>query len=345
MMGDLRLSVIDQCNLRCRYCMPEEHYTWLPRQDLLSVKEISAIVDVFLSVGVSKVRITGGEPLIRPDLPEIVRTLSAKVGEDSGLRDLAITTNGVLLADRVDGLKAAGMKRITVSLDTLQPERFKAISQRNSHDKVIAGIKAVAAAGFTDTKIDTTVMRGANHDELADLIEFARTVNAEVRFIEYMDVGGATHWAWEKVFTKANMLESLEKRYGRIEPLPKHDTAAVSGPEQGGIVIFVGNVRDHNAGHDVTRLFYEAYPPMVIRTLMSIIGRCEDKAEGVRVAVAHRTGELQIGDAAVVIGASAPHRAEAFDAARMCIELLKQEVPIWKKEFSSTGAEWVGDRP
>lgn len=225
MMGDLRLSVIDQCNLRCRYCMPEEHYTWLPRQDLLSVKEISAIVDVFLSVGVSKVRITGGEPLIRPDLPEIVRTLSAKVGEDSGLRDLAITTNGVLLADRVDGLKAAGMKRITVSLDTLQPERFKAISQRNSHDKVIAGIKAVAAAGFTDTKIDTTVMRGANHDELADLIEFARTVNAEVRFIEYMDVGGATHWAWEKVFTKANMLESLEKRYGRIEPLPKHDTA------------------------------------------------------------------------------------------------------------------------
>ncbi|CNU05485.1 molybdenum cofactor biosynthesis protein E [Mycobacterium tuberculosis] len=107
----------------------------------------------------------------------------------------------------------------------------------------------------------------------------------------------------------------------------------------------MGNVRDHNAGHDVTRLFYEAYPPMVIRTLMSIIGRCEDKAEGVRVAVAHRTGELQIGDAAVVIGASAPHRAEAFDAARMCIELLKQEVPIWKKEFSSTGAEWVGDRP
>ncbi|MET2823142.1 radical SAM protein, partial [Mycobacterium tuberculosis] len=96
MMGDLRLSVIDQCNLRCRYCMPEERYTWLPRQDLLSVKEISAIVDVFLSVGVSKVRITGGEPLIRPDLPEIVRTLSAKVGEDSGLRDLAITTNGVL---------------------------------------------------------------------------------------------------------------------------------------------------------------------------------------------------------------------------------------------------------
>lgn len=178
--------------------MPEEHYTWLPRQDLLSVKEISAIVDVFLSVGVSKVRITGGEPLIRPDLPEIVRTLSAKVGEDSGLRDLAITTNGVLLADRVDGLKAAGMKRITVSLDTLQPERFKAISQRNSHDKVIAGIKAVAAAGFTDTKIDTTVMRGANHDELADLIEFARTVNAEVRFIEYMDVGGATHWAWRE---------------------------------------------------------------------------------------------------------------------------------------------------
>lgn len=146
----------------------------------------------------------------------------------------------------------------------------------------------------------------------------------------------------------ANVVADGAYPYCRLtdQPLSVDEVlAAVSGPEQGGIVIFVGNVRDHNAGHDVTRLFYEAYPPMVIRTLMSIIGRCEDKAEGVRVAVAHRTGELQIGDAAVVIGASAPHRAEAFDAARMCIELLKQEVPIWKKEFSSTGAEWVGDRP
>lgn len=132
----------------------------------------------------------------------------------------------------------------------------------------------------------------------------------------------------------ANVVAEGAYPYCRLtdQPLSVDEVlAAVSGPEQGGIVIFVGNVRDHNAGHDVTRLFYEAYPPMVIRTLMSIIGRCEDKAEGVRVAVAHRTGELQIGDAAVVIGASAPHRAEAFDAARMCIELLKQEVPIWKK--------------
>lgn len=121
--------------------------------------------------------------------------------------------------------------------------------------------------------------------------------------------------------------------------------AAISGPGQGGIVVFIGTVRDHNDGHDVTKLFYEAYPEMVYKTLNDIIKRCESSAESVRVGVAHRTGELQIGDAAVIIGASAAHRAEAFDAARMCIELLKEEVPIWKKEYAPGGVEWIGTRP
>lgn len=121
--------------------------------------------------------------------------------------------------------------------------------------------------------------------------------------------------------------------------------AAVSGPGQGGIVIFIGTVRNHNDGHDVTKLFYEAYPEMVYKTLHDIIARCENTADGVRVGVAHRTGELQIGDAAVIIGASAAHRAQAFDAARLCIESLKQEVPIWKKEYALDGVEWIGTRP
>lgn len=127
----------------------------------------------------------------------------------------------------------------------------------------------------------------------------------------------------------------------RVDPV----LDAVSGPGQGGVVVFIGTVRDENDGHDVTRLHYEAYPSMVLRQLNSIIDRCEQAAVGVRVAVAHRTGTLGIGDAAVVLAASAPHRDEAFTAARSCIELLKQEVPIWKKEFSTDGAEWVGMRP
>lgn len=130
------------------------------------------------------------------------------------------------------------------------------------------------------------------------------------------------------------------------EPLSVDELlAAVSAPGQGAVVVFIGNVRDHNQGHHVTHLHYEAYPAMVYRTLESIIQRSQATAEGVQVAAAHRTGDLQIGDAAVVIAASAPHRAEAFEAARMCIELLKEETPIWKKEFSPDGAEWIGMRP
>lgn len=178
-----------------------------------------------MAVGVDKVRITGGEPLIRPDLTEIIRRLSAKLGNGTGLRDLAITTNGVLLAPRVDELRAAGLRRVTISIDTLQPERFKLISQRSSHARVIEGIRAVGAAGFVDTKLDAVMIRGVNDDELCDLIEFGRSVSAEVRFIEYMDVGGAQQWSMGKVLSKAEMLRTISKRYGEIEIVPKTDRA------------------------------------------------------------------------------------------------------------------------
>lgn len=224
-MRDLRLSVIDQCNLRCQYCMPEEHYVWLPKRDLLAVDEISTIIDVFAAAGVRKVRLTGGEPLIRPDLPQIIQVIAEKLTVASGLDDLAITTNGVLLADRVDSLRAAGLRRVTISLDTLHPARFEALSRRRSHAKVIDGIRAVAAAGFTNTKIDTVVMRGVNEDELSDLIQFGRAVDAEVRFIEYMDVGGATRWTSEKVVPKTEILAIMKKMYGNVEALPKLDSA------------------------------------------------------------------------------------------------------------------------
>ncbi|WP_208297902.1 GTP 3',8-cyclase MoaA [Actinophytocola oryzae] len=219
-LRNLRISVTDRCNLRCRYCMPEAEYTWLPRRDLLTFEEISTLVDVFVDLGVDKVRLTGGEPLLRRDLPSLVTMLAAKP-----LRDLALTTNGVLLAGHVEALKKAGLGRITVSLDTLRADRSKSLSQRATHPSVLKGIASVAPAGFTGTKIDTVALNGVNDDELVDLIEFGRTVPAEVRFIEYMDVGGATTWAPERVLSRAEMLTRLTAHYGPITPLRNEDGA------------------------------------------------------------------------------------------------------------------------
>src|SRR5262249_14523566 len=142
-LRNLRISVTDRCNLRCRYCMPEAEYVWLPRRDLLTFEEISTLTDVFMSLGVEKVRITGGEPLLRRALPALVAMLAVK----EGLRDLAMTTNGVLLADHVAALKAAGLGRVTVSLDTLRADRSKTLSQRSSHASVLASLASVAPAG------------------------------------------------------------------------------------------------------------------------------------------------------------------------------------------------------
>ena len=220
-LRNLRISVTDRCNLRCQYCMPEEEYVWLPREEILHFEEVSRLVDVFITLGVDKVRLTGGEPLLRRDVPELIKLLAAK----PALRDLALTTNGVLLAEQAESLKVAGLGRVTVSLDTLSPERFTALTRRTTHDRVLEGIAAVPRVGFTDTKIDTVVIRGVNDDEIADLIEFGKTVPAEVRFIEYMDVGGATRWSWDRVMSRAQMLETLERRYGRIEPVIEQSTA------------------------------------------------------------------------------------------------------------------------
>lgn len=213
-LKNLRLSVTDRCNLRCEYCMPEEDYVWLPKEDMLHFEEISLLVDVFLQLGVDRVRLTGGEPLLRRDLPTLVRMIAAK----PGLADLAMTTNGILLADQVEMLKAAGVRRVTVSLDSLRPERFVALARYNELARVKSGIDA-ASRTFGALKIDTVVIRGVNDDELVDLLEYGRTVNAEVRFIEYMDVGGATRWSPERVLSRREMIARLTSHYGPIEPL------------------------------------------------------------------------------------------------------------------------------
>jgi cyclic pyranopterin phosphate synthase len=221
-MGDLRISVTDRCNLRCSYCMPEEHYNWLPRDEILTFEEIARLVDIFAGLGADKVRLTGGEPLLRRDVHVLVKLIARR----PAIRDLAMTTNGVLLADQLALLKAAGLRRVTVSLDTLKPGRFRALTRRDGHERVVEAIRALPQAGFVDTKLDTVVIRGVNDDEIADLIEFGKTIPAEVRFIEYMDVGGATQWSMDKVLTRAQMLEILAARYGRIEPIRRDGETA-----------------------------------------------------------------------------------------------------------------------
>jgi cyclic pyranopterin phosphate synthase len=210
-LRNLRLSVTDRCNLRCEYCMPEAEYHWLPREDVLHFEEISTLVDVFLSLGVDKIRLTGGEPLLRRDIATLIRMVAAK----PGLHDLALTTNGVLLADQIDDLVAAGLRR----------DRFVALTRFDQLEAVREGL-AAAHRAYGRFKIDTVVMRGVNDDELVDLIEFGKSENAEVRFIEYMDVGGATRWSPDRVVSRHEMLDVLARRYGPIEPVAEPASSA-----------------------------------------------------------------------------------------------------------------------
>jgi len=210
---------------------------------VLHFEEISALVDVFLALGVDKVRLTGGEPLLRRDLPALVRMLATK----PGLSDLALTTNGVLLADHASALAAAGLRRVTVSLDTLRADRFRALTRFDELDRVKEGLAAAARtwAATPDSeslgsrpsssargagapralKIDTVVIKDVNDDELGALIEHGKTIGAEVRFIEYMDVGGATRWSSSRVVSRREMLDALSRRYGAIEPLVENSSA------------------------------------------------------------------------------------------------------------------------
>jgi cyclic pyranopterin phosphate synthase len=213
-MTSLRVSVTDRCNLRCQYCMPEAEYTWLPREDILDFEETERLVRLFVRLGVERVRLTGGEPLLRRDLPTLVRML-ARI---DGIRDLALTTNGVLLADQADALRDAGLQRITVSLDTLNRERFTRLTRVDELARVRNGL-AAAARVFSGFKIDTVLVRGVNEDEIDALVDEASALGAELRFIEYMDVGGATQWTPDQVFARGEILQALARR-GPVAALP-----------------------------------------------------------------------------------------------------------------------------
>lgn len=219
-LRSLRVSVTDRCNLRCDYCMPEESYVWLEKGRLLSYEEVTRLVQAFTRVGVDRVRLTGGEPLLRRDLDRLV----AQLAGIEGLREVTLTTNGTELAAAAGTLAAAGLARVTVSLDTLRADRFRELCRRDELEAALAGARAARAAGLP-LKLNTVVMRGVNDDELLDLLAFARDLGAELRFIEYMDVGGATRWSEERVVPRREILAAVEGRHGAVRALPRSDAA------------------------------------------------------------------------------------------------------------------------
>ena len=219
-LRSLRISVTDRCNMRCSYCMPEREYVWLPRESILSFEEIDRLAGVFAGLGVDKVRLTGGEPLLRHDLAGLVALLRCR----PAIKDLALTTNGILLAQQAADLHKAGLGRVTVSLDTLKPQRMLAFARSARHGEILEGIAAARGAGFA-VKVNAVIIRGYNDDELADLVEYGRAAGVEVRFIEYMDVGGATGWSMDQVVSRAEMLDRLRRRYGSVAPETQPDSA------------------------------------------------------------------------------------------------------------------------
>jgi cyclic pyranopterin phosphate synthase len=189
--------------------MPFDEYTWMAKSEVLSFSEIERLARLFAGLGVTQLRLTGGEPLVRRELDRLVGSLSAI----PGISDLSLTTNGALLVEQAQGLYDAGLHRINVSIDTLKPDRFREITQRGDLDIVLKGLFAAQRVGMRPIKINAVVIRGFNDDEIIDLVDFARTNSFEMRFIEYMDVGNANGWTLDKTFTKREMLEAIHAHY------------------------------------------------------------------------------------------------------------------------------------
>ena len=206
---DLRISVTDRCNFRCTYCMPFDEYEWIEKKEILSFEEIERLARLFISLGVDKIRLTGGEPLLRKNLDKLVARLTAL----TGLRDLCLTTNASHLAEMAAPLKAAGLTRINVSLDTLDAEKFKRMTGRGDLAAVLEGLSVAQRIGLLPIKINAVIERGVNDNEILDLVEFSRQNGFALRFIEYMDVGNANQWQSGRMVSKKEILEVIQTRY------------------------------------------------------------------------------------------------------------------------------------
>ena len=218
---DLRISITDRCNFRCSYCMPEEGTEWLPRNELLSFEEILALARVFTTAfHVESIRLTGGEPTVRAQLPRLIKLLAGLRTHSGGPVDLSMTTNGATLSILADELRRAGLRRLNISLDTLDRAKFSSITKRDRLDQVLAGIDAAIGAGFEVVKINAVAMRGINDDELIDFAGFAREKGVTVRFIEFMPLDGGGMWTAQSVLTTQEIVDTISSRYP-LEALPR----------------------------------------------------------------------------------------------------------------------------
>ena len=238
---DLRISVTDRCNFRCTYCMPLDDYDWLDKSEVLTFEEITRLARLFIQLGVEKIRLTGGEPLARRDLEQLVKSLS----DLDGLRDLCLTTNGSTLAEKAQALKAAGLRRLNVSLDSLKPERFRRITKRGDLQKVLDGLFVAKEHGFSPIKLNAVIERGVNDDEIIDLVTFSLEHGFAIRFIEFMDVGNANHWQSDTIVPKQEILDIINTRFPLRETgrkggsAPSVDYQCVDGSGDIGVIASV----------------------------------------------------------------------------------------------------------
>ena len=215
-INNLRISVTDRCNFRCRYCMPEQGMQWMERSELLTFEELTRLTRIFAGLGVKHIRLTGGEPLMRKDLPTLVKLISGV----QGVEDIALTTNGYFLADQAEELVRAGLKRINVSLDSLDPVKFTEMTRRDNFHRVWEGIEAADRAGIHPIKINAVLVRGINESEIPRFAELARTRSFVIRFIEFMPIGSDDGWSPDKVVPGSEIIAAMEAAVGkRLKPI------------------------------------------------------------------------------------------------------------------------------
>jgi GTP 3',8-cyclase len=220
-LKDLRISVTDRCNFRCTYCMPLEDYAWIERKEILTFEEITRLARLFVRLGVEEIRLTGGEPILRHGLERLISQL-AKL---KGLQDLCLTTNASLLSEKALALAQAGLKRINVSLDTIDPKKFQRMTKRDELVGVFSGIFAATRYGISPIKLNSVIQRGINDDDILNLVDFARQKGFSLRFIEFMDVGNSNNWVSEKMVSKDEILEIINKRFP-LKEIGRHDASA-----------------------------------------------------------------------------------------------------------------------
>lgn len=239
---NLRVSVTDRCNIRCYYCMPERNVEFMPRAEILTFEEIERFVRIAASLGVTKLRITGGEPLVRRDLDRLVRSLASI----DGIRDIAMTTNGVLLAEQAEALRRAGLRRLNVHLDTLEREKFLQITRRDELGRVLEGLEAAMRAGFDSIKINAVAVKGLSETDVVPLARFGREHGFQIRYIEFMPLDAQGLWDRNQVLLMEDILRLLGEEFGPLEPVPDPDPRAPAldyrFPDGRGAVGFIASV-------------------------------------------------------------------------------------------------------